>query len=150
MQVPELRPHTTAPRKIFLDILHIEKKLAQSDRFHLLFELEHPSNSSNMTTIDQFTLFSKTVSNESAPRREGTLLLGELLVDFNIMCNKESSTPSVRPMQAGSNTSLIRVLSNPSPRSTSTDPQNPRPHAPPSLTPVSGSKENPNSRKGLN
>lgn len=63
MSVPELRVHTAAVRKLFMDLLHIQSQMPSTTRFHLLMENERTAPSADAVDIEWFSLFSTTVSN---------------------------------------------------------------------------------------
>lgn len=101
MNVPDLNHHTTKLRKIFVDLLHLQVDLPAHTRFHLLLESEQRTNSpGKVTNVDLFSLFSTTISTETTARRDSICLLGELLVDFKLLCESEGSAPPTNPSPA--------------------------------------------------
>lgn len=100
LTAPGLREHIPSLRKLFLSMLTLQVKLPSSFRFHFLLESEHPKeDSSEFTNIDLFSIFSSTVLTETSDRRKSVSILGELLVDFKMMCNAEGSSTVPAPGQ---------------------------------------------------
>lgn len=86
INIPELKSHSTALRKFFLDILRLQREVPTRGRFHLLYESQQPTSSSHEVVKMEFhSLFSTTICGETEDHRDTTRLLGELLLDFNCL-----------------------------------------------------------------
>lgn len=100
MSVPALREHMSAIRKLFIDLLTLQAKVPSSARFQLFLEAERKPPSADTVSIELFSLFSTTVSNETKARRDSACLLGEALLDFKLLCDSERNQAPLHTMQS--------------------------------------------------
>lgn len=91
-----LSGHTAAVKRLFMSLVDLQLKLPPTSRFHLFFEREHSSGStqSEFTAYDLFSLFSPTVSTESRDRRGNISMIGEIIAEFKLLCDSERPSPS--------------------------------------------------------
>lgn len=90
-----LKRHSSALRKVVLDILCIQRYVSTTGRFHLLHESHHAtSESRDVTSVDFFSLFSPTICGDAADHPDTCTMLGELFVDLYTLSTPTATTQS--------------------------------------------------------
>lgn len=107
-KITSLSPHIEPFRKIYLSLLKLQVSISNYARFHLFLELEDPEKARpGYSSFDLLSLFSTSVSTETADRREVLHIIDELLVYFKNLCYTDNDVLFSAPT-GGANTNMDR------------------------------------------